>query len=232
MTTARRFRSRTLLATGSALAVALGLAGAGTATAARTADATSTTVSPAGHFFAATLNGTATFTAGSLVVTCSVSSSAPDGSSNHNQVPAAPGNVNPAGPVVSDLNAPTYSNCDVNLPGIKVAIQTSGTWNVSMQNGSPIAATLTIPTGGFVLKSTGLATCTVTAAPTGSASFGTVFTNGDSSGPSKLTVTDAEVPVKVEGGIGCPTAARTSTFNTVYDITDTTDPSSQITVGS
>ncbi|WP_344962897.1 hypothetical protein [Streptomyces thioluteus] len=78
-------------------------------------------------------------------MTCSTSSSAPDASSGHNRVPEAPGNVNPAGPVVSDINAPTYSDCDVNLPGIKVAIQTSGTWNVSMQNRPARLPLLSLP---------------------------------------------------------------------------------------
>ncbi|GAA2926794.1 hypothetical protein GCM10020221_23380 [Streptomyces thioluteus] len=61
-------------------------------------------------------------------MTCSTSSSAPDASSGHNRYPRLPATSNPSGPVVSDINAPTYSDCDVNLPGIKVAIQTSGTW--------------------------------------------------------------------------------------------------------
>ncbi|MBH1935189.1 hypothetical protein I5Q34_13040 [Streptomyces sp. AV19] len=228
MTAAHRTpRAYALLAATAALA----LAAAGTATA-RTADAPSTTVTPAGHSFAATLNGKATFKAGSLTVTCSTSSSKPVTGSTNNQVPAAPGNSNPSGPVASDLNPPTYTDCVASLAGVKVSVETSGTWNVSMQNGDPITATLTIPTGGFVLKSTGLATCTVTAAPTAPATFGTVFTNSDDTGPSKFTVTDATVSVKVEGGFGCPTATKTSVFNAVYDITDTTDPASRITVGS
>ncbi|MBB4892658.1 hypothetical protein FHS39_001669 [Streptomyces olivoverticillatus] len=236
--TPRSSGSRALLAGGAGLALTaslgLGLAGTadarttGTGTARTAVDAGSTTVSPAGHAFSATLNGTATFKAGSVTVTCNVSSSVPADGSDNNRVPAAPGNVNPAGPVASALNAPTYSDCAANLPGVDVTVTTSGTWGVSMQYGSPITASLTVPKGGLVLKTTGLANCTVTAAPDTAATFPAAFTNG---APSQLVVTDAAVPVVAEGGFGCPTSATSSLFNATYDVTDVTDPASQITVG-
>ncbi|MFC5720037.1 hypothetical protein ACFP1Z_07630 [Streptomyces gamaensis] len=226
--TVRRVRTRALVASGAALAAtaALTLTATGSADA-RTLDAGSTTVGPAGHSFAATLNGSASFQAGSVTVTCSVSSSQPG--NGNNQIPAAPGNTNPSGPVASPINPPTYSNCSTSMPGVSASIATSGTWGVSMQNGSPVTATLTVPTGGLVLQTSGIATCTVTAAPSGPASFAATFTNG---APSQITVTDAVVPVTVTGGMGCPTSATSSTFNAVYDVTDTTDSSQQITVGS
>ncbi|MGW1195150.1 hypothetical protein ACWD4B_04725 [Streptomyces sp. NPDC002536] len=222
--------ARPLVASGAGLALlaALGLGLAGSASA-RPADAGSTTVSPAGHFFAATLNGQATFQAGSVTVTCNVSTSQPDGTTANNQIPAAPGNANPAGPVASSVNAPTYSDCSASLPGVTVTVTTSGVWGISMQNGSPITATMTIPQGGLVLQTTGLAECTVTAAPSGTASFDTTFTNG---APSQFVVSGASVPVTVTGGFGCPTAATTSVFNATYSVTDTTDSTQQITVGS
>ncbi|GHF34232.1 hypothetical protein GCM10010218_14230 [Streptomyces mashuensis] len=228
------FRTRTLALT--TLALTLAAAGTGTATArtastGRTADeAGSTTVQPAGHAFAATLNGTATFRAGSVTITCNVSSSvpAPSGGAN-NHIPEAPGNHNASGPVESPLNAPTYSDCSASLPAVDVSIVTTGTWKVAMQYGSPNVASLTLPPGGLVLKTTGLANCTVTAAPAASATFPAAFTNG---APSQLTVTGAEVPVRVEGGFGCPTSATTSVFDAVYDITDVADPASQIVVTS
>ncbi|MCC3769730.1 hypothetical protein [Streptomyces sp. UNOC14_S4] len=231
--TARSPRSRTLLAAGAGLALtaALGLASAGTADA-RGADAGSTTVTPAGHYFAATLTGKATFKAGSVTVTCSVSSSQPTagGGDANNQIPNAPGNHNDAGPVVNALNAPTYSSCTSSLPGVTVSVTTSGAWSVAMQNnGDTSTATLTIPNGGLVLTTTGLANCTVTAAPTAAADLNTGFTNG---APSLLTVTDGTVPVQVTGGFGCPTSATASVFNATYQITDVTDPSSNITVTS
>ncbi|PSJ24329.1 hypothetical protein B7P34_33975 [Streptosporangium nondiastaticum] len=232
MTTPLRLRPRAALACGAGLAVAAaltltGAADARTAPTAATAEAGSTTVTPAGHSFAATLNGKATFKAGSVTVTCTASSSKPSDDSTGNRIPDAPGNQNPSGPVANPLNAPTYTGCTASIPGVTTTIETSGAWQVSMQNGSPITATLTIPTGGFVLKSTGLANCTITAAPTGAADIAATYTNGS---PAKLTVSNATAAVKVEGGFGCPTSATTSVFNAVYDVTDTTDPGSQITV--
>ncbi|GAA0459607.1 hypothetical protein ACFQ2B_22700 [Streptomyces stramineus] len=226
----RSLRTRALLASGAGLActAALTLTGPGaSAQPGAPLAAGSTTVSPAGHFFAAKLVGKATFKAGSVTLTCTVSTSQPTAGSDNNRVPAAPGNHNPAGPVVSPINAPTYSSCTASLPGVTATVVTSGAWSVAMQHGSPSTATLTVPVGGFVLKTSGLATCTVTGAPTAAADIATEFTNG---APSKLTVTNASVPVKVEGGFGCPTSAATSVFNATYEVTNTTDPATPITV--
>ncbi|ATZ23107.1 hypothetical protein ACFZBM_02140 [Streptomyces lavendulae] len=212
-------RTRTALALGMAAAAALTVASA-TATAAPLPLAGSTTVTPAGHAFQATLSGKATLKAGSVTVTCSVSVST-------GTVPAAPGNHNAAGPVSSPISPPTYSSCTSSMPGVTPTVTTSGAWSVSMQNGSPITATMTVPTGGLVVHTTGLATCTVTAAPSGPASVPGTWANG---APSSLTFTNASVPVTVTGGFGCPTSATSSTFNAVYKVADTTDPTQQITV--
>ncbi|MEU6215114.1 hypothetical protein AB0O18_06540 [Streptomyces sp. NPDC093224] len=213
-------RTRTALALGTAVAGAITLASV-TASAAPLPVAGSTTVTPAGHTFKAVLSGKATLKAGSVTVTCSVSVAT-------GSVPAAPGNSNPAGPVSSPISAPTYSSCTASLPGVTPTVTTSGAWSVSMQNGSPVTATMTVPPGGLVLKTTGLASCTVTTAPTAAASVGGSWTNG---APSSLTFTNATVPVKVTGGFGCPTSATTSTFNAVYKVSDETDPAQNITVG-
>ncbi|MCK7626516.1 hypothetical protein MUU72_26010 [Streptomyces sp. RS10V-4] len=217
---------RTVLTASAGIAAALGLTlavtGPATAHAAggpRTA-AASTTVTPAGHAFNATLTGTATFSAGSVTVTCSVSSSS-------GTVPAAPGNSNASGPVSSAISAPTYSSCTTSMPGVSATVTTTGDWSVSMQNGAPVTAALTMPTTGFVLKTSGLASCTVTAAPTSAATVSGTWTNG---APSSLKFTDAAVPVKVVGGFGCPTTATSSKFNATYKVTDTSAPGSQITV--
>ncbi|MGT2531901.1 hypothetical protein ACU4GG_36245 [Streptomyces nojiriensis] len=218
-------RTRTTLALGTAAVAALSLASftasAAPLTAAPLPAAGSTTVTPAGHAFKATLSGKATLKAGSVTVTCSVSVST-------GTVPAAPGNQNAAGPVSSPISPPTYSSCTSSMPGVTPTVTTSGAWTVSMQNGAPITATMTVPVGGLVVKTTGLATCTVTAAPTAAANVGGAWANG---APSSLTFTNASVPVKVTGGFGCPTSATSSTFNAVYLVTDTTDPAQQITVG-
>ncbi|MFG2875484.1 hypothetical protein ACGFYU_10825 [Streptomyces sp. NPDC048337] len=213
-------RTRTALALGMAAAGALSLASV-TASAAPLAAAGSTTVTPAGHSFKATLSGKATLKAGSVTVTCTVSVST-------GTVPAAPGNHNAAGPVSSPISPPTYSSCTSSMPGVTPTVTTSGAWSVSMQDGSPITATMTVPVGGLVLKTTGLASCTVTAAPTAAPAVGGTWANG---APSSLTFTNASVPVKVTGGFGCPTSATSSTFNAVYLVADTTDPAQQITVG-
>ncbi|MBT2477443.1 hypothetical protein [Streptomyces sp. ISL-94] len=213
-------RTRTALALGMAAAGALSVASA-TASAAPLPLAGSSTVTPAGHSFQATLSGKATLKAGSVTVTCSVSVST-------GTVPGAPGNHNAAGPVSSPISPPAYSSCTSSLPGVTPTVTTSGAWSVSMQDGSPITATMTVPLGGLVLKTTGLATCTVTAAPTAAANVAGSWTNG---APSSLTFANASVPVKVTGGFGCPTSATSSTFNAVYLVADSTDPAQQITVG-
>ncbi|MFE3580103.1 hypothetical protein [Streptomyces vinaceus] len=213
-------RTRTALALGLAAAGALSVASV-TATAAPAPLAGSTTVTPAGHSFKAALSGKATLKAGSVTVTCTVSVST-------GTVPAAPGNQNASGPVSSPISPPTYSSCTSSIPGVTPTVTTSGSWSVSMQNGSPITATMTVPVGGLVVHTTGLATCTVTAAPTAPANVAGTWVNG---APPSLTFTNASVPVTVTGGFGCPTSATSSVFNAVYKVTDTTDPAQQITVG-
>ncbi|MFE2550306.1 hypothetical protein ACFXGI_17390 [Streptomyces sp. NPDC059355] len=213
-------RTRTALALGLAAAGALSVASV-TATAAPAPLAGSTTVTPAGHSFNATLSGKATLKAGSVTVTCTVSVST-------GTVPAAPGNQNSSGPVSSPISPPTYSSCTSSIWGVTPTVTTSGSWSVSMQNGSPITATMTVPVGGLVVQTSGLATCTVTAAPTAPANVAGTWANG---APPSLTFTNASVPVTVTGGFGCPTSATSSVFNAVYKVTDTTDPAQQITVG-
>ncbi|MFI5521353.1 hypothetical protein [Streptomyces platensis] len=224
--TRRTPRQRALHTAGTGVVAALGLALAMTSPATAqpagtpSAAAPATTVSPAGHGFTATLSGKATFKAGSVTVTCKTSVSS-------GQVPAAPGNQNPAGPVSSSTTPATYGSCTTSMPGVGATVTTTGTWGVAMQYGTPVTAGLTIPAGGFVLKTSGLASCTVTAAPASAATVNGSWTNG---APSTLTFTNASVPVKVVGGFGCPTSATSSTFNAAYTVSDTTDPASQITV--
>jgi hypothetical protein len=218
--TLRPHRVRALLATATGAAATAALVLTGTAAQAQTA-AASTTVTPAGHTYQATLSGKATFKAGSVTLTCSVSSTT-------GQVPAAPANHNDAGPVASTLAAPTFSSCTSSLPGVTPTVTTSGTWGISVQNGSPSTATLTVPQGGLVVKTSGLATCTIVSAPGGPASIAGTWTNG---APSALAFANAVVPVTVTGTFGCPTSATTSTVNLAYTVADTTDPTQQITVG-
>ncbi|WP_234326928.1 hypothetical protein [Streptomyces sp. NRRL S-337] len=220
--TFRTSRRRALVVAGAGIAAAVGLAAGvtGPAMAQPAGTAAATTVTPAGHAFTATLSGKATFTAGSVTVTCTTSTSS-------GQVPAAPGNHNDAGPVSSSTTPATYGSCTTSMPGVSATVTTTGAWGVAMQNGTPVTAGLTIPSGGFVLRTSGLASCTVTAAPTTAATVNGTWTNG---APSTLAFSNASVPVKVVGGFGCPTSATSSTFNATYQVRDTTDPASQITV--
>ncbi|MEU8523605.1 hypothetical protein [Streptomyces sp. NBC_01216] len=212
-------RTRTSMALG-LVAIGTLTLGAAAATAAPLPAAGPTTVAPAGHAFQATLSGKATLKAGSVTVTCAVSVST-------GSVPAAPGNHNASGPVFSPISAPTYSSCRSSLPGVTPTVTTSGAWTVSMQHGAPVTATMTVPPGGLVVTTSGLASCTVVAAPAAAANVPGIWANGT---PSTLTFTNASVPVTVTGGFGCPTSATSSTFNAVYDVADTTDPAQQITV--
>ncbi|MEV5316031.1 hypothetical protein, partial [Streptomyces sp. NPDC052610] len=154
-------------------------------------------------------------------LTCSVSTTT-------GQVPAAPANHNAAGPVSSTMAAPAFSSCTSSLPGVTPTVTTSGTWGISVQNGSPATAALTVPQGGLVVKTTGLASCTIVSASNGPAAISGSWTNG---APSGLSLVNAVVPVTVTGTFGCPTSATSSTVNLAYTVTDTTDPSQQITVG-
>ncbi|MFE3181337.1 hypothetical protein ACFXKR_10630 [Streptomyces violascens] len=218
----RTSRALILLAPAAAATLVLG----GTTGASALSDAGPTTISPAGHSFAAQLTGQATFKAGSTTMTCTVSASVPTTGAN-NQVPAAPGNHNDAGAVSAPINPPTFSGCSTSIGGVGVTASTNGAWSISAQNGSPVAAGLTMPKGGFVLKTSGLAACTITASPTGPTTVPGTWTNG---APSSLAITDAPVPATVTGGFLCPTGDQTATFSATYNVTDTTDSAQQITV--
>ncbi|MEU1075749.1 MULTISPECIES: hypothetical protein [unclassified Streptomyces] len=221
----RRFRApAALLAAAAALAL-------GATTAAGAAAPGPTTVNPAGHSFTAKLSGKAVFTAGTTTMTCTVSVSAPTGPAT-NKVPAAPGNHNAAGPVSATISPPTFSGCTTSIFGVGVTVTsnaTNGAWSISAQNGSPVAAGLTMPKAGVVIRTSGLASCTLTASPSGPSSVNGTWTNG---APSRLAIANAPVAATGTGGFLCPTGDQTATFSATYDVTDTTDPAQQITVTS
>ncbi|MFT2014979.1 hypothetical protein ACMA1D_03890 [Streptomyces sp. 796.1] len=225
--TNRTHRSRVLTtsAAGVAAAAAIALSLAGTATAESSARAAgSTTVSPAGHYFAAKQSGDVVLKAGPLTVTCAVSTSQPTGSGTANQIPAAPNNTNASGPVSGTISAPTFESCTSNVPGLNVSIATSGTWGISIQHGAPITANLSTPSGGLVMSLTGALTCTGTS---GAANVGGTWTNG---APAKLAYAESSVPVTITGGAGCPTDITSATLSAAYDVSDVTDPATALTV--
>jgi hypothetical protein len=190
--------------------------------------ASSTTAAPAGHAFTASLaaGSSAAFTVGAVSVTC-------DTSSTSGAVPEAPGNTNPEGPVTGPITAPEFSNagedsCPTNIFFTTATSTTSGDWTISLQfDPAGSTGTLTIPQGGLVAQISGLASCTITAAPTAAAGVVGVWAEGT---PPTLTFTEVAVPITVTGGFGCPTAATEALFSAAYEVVDTTDPTQFITV--
>jgi hypothetical protein len=199
------------------------------------ADTSSTTVTPAGDSFQAALvpGVSAAFEVGSTTVNCSESSAS-------GQVPAAPDNSNPSGPVVSPLQPPTFANgadaCETNIPFTTAATTsnaTNGPWSVSIQyDPAGSTASLVIPQSGVVTQVSGLASCTVTVAPDGPAVVSGPFIPATDTSPAVLDLSaGVSVPITVTGGWFCPTAATSATFSAQYSLTDTTDSTQQITVG-
>ncbi|MEU8779345.1 hypothetical protein [Streptomyces sp. NPDC048606] len=183
-----------------------------------------TSVSPAGHRFAAVASGPVVFEAGPIVVTCATSKT------RDNVIPAAPGQANAAGPVALRIAPPVFEDCTTDAPGLRVTVETnenSGPWQVSLQHGDPSTARLSIPARGFVLKTSGLLACTATAAPTGPAGAGGLWEGG----PKPAVALDrAAIPVKLEGSFFCATSITSATISARYAVHDTTDPSRVVTV--
>lgn len=170
-----------------------------------------------------------TFDAGPVTVTCTRSATEP-ASGTSNRIPRQPANTNADGSVTMDISAPVFESCTTNAPGLKAKVTTNadrGPWKVALQHGTPSTARLIIPAGGFVLETSGLLSCTVTAAPGKAAEAEAAWTNG---APSTLRLSGATVPVKTEGGYFCPTSITTAAITAAYQITNTTDPAHQITV--
>ena len=231
-------RTRTRTARRSALAVTAVVAGAGLVAfpAGPALAAASTTVGPAGHSYTAALvPGTAAkFLVGSTTVTCNQSG-------NNGAVPAEPGNTSADGPVVSSLTPATFANnggaCPTNVlftTARTVSNSTNGDWTIALQyDEAGSIGTMTIPQGGVVTTISGLASCVVTVAPDGPASFSGPWVPGTEAGPPVLDFSaGVSLPIKVTGGLTCPTGATTATFSASYAVTDTTDTTQQITVSA
>lgn len=214
-------RNRSLLAVTAAGVLALSWCGSALA-----AQQGPTTVEPAGAAFEASLDGTASFTAGSVVVTCQVSSTSPGG--GNNLVPSAPDNHNPGGAVSGPINSPDFGDCSTNVSFVNATVTVADpVWEMSMQYGAPSVGTMVVPAGGIVVTTSGLSSCTATVSPDAPVSVNGTWTNGD---PASTLAFDTSAPVVVEGGFGCPTSATRSDFTATYLVTNTDDPSSPITV--
>jgi YD repeat-containing protein len=231
-------RSRTRTARRSALAATAVVAGAGLVAlpAGPAQAAASTTVGPAGHSYTAALvpGTTATFLVGSTTVTCNQSG-------NDGAVPAEPANTSADGPVVSSLTPATFTNnggaCPTNVlftTARTVSNSTNGDWRIALQyDEAGSVGTMTIPQAGVVTTISGLASCVVTVAPDGPASFSGPWVPGSATSPPVLDFSaGVALPIRVTGGLACPTGSTTATFTARYAVTDTTDPAQQITVSA
>ncbi len=191
----------------------------------------STTVTPAGDNYTASLSSgsSAVFTVSSVTVTCSTSLAT-------GAVPAAPANQNPAGPVTGPITNPTFKNgtsssCPTNVLFTTATTTTSGAWTISLQDDpAGSTGTLTIPQNGVVTKTSGLASCTVTVAPNGPAQVSGTWVAGTATAKPKLVISGS-LPIVVTGGGLCPTSSTTASFSSSYDITDTTTATNQVDVG-
>ncbi|MFE5720672.1 hypothetical protein [Streptomyces erythrochromogenes] len=219
---------RTVLPTAACLALAAGaLLPTGAHAAPTVATAGGTTLSPAGHRFSAVAEGPVVFEAGPIVVTCASSATLP-GAEGRNTVPDRPG---PAGPASVRISPPGFKDCTTDAPGLRVSVETNeqaGPWQVLLQHGSPSTARLSIPAGGFVLRTSGLLACTAVAAPTAPA---TADGTWDERQGSALVLDRAPIPVRITGSFFCATSVTTATITARYAVHDTTDPTRHITVG-
>lgn len=223
-----KVRTKGALAVGAALMTAAIAAGPASAQ-------SSTTITPAGDYAKASLKSgtTASFSiAGFMTTTCNQSVSQPTsplGTDTKNKIPAAPGNHNPSGPVTLPVNAPSFTNnggaCPTNI-GATTTTTTSGNWSLSGQYGSPITGYLTVPQNGAVVTTSN--GCTITIAPSGPVNVNGTWTNGGGKTPSRLTISNAPVPISVSGGFGC--FGSSASFTATYDVTDVSNTSAVVTV--
>ena len=170
-------------------------------------------VEPAGDAIAGDLASgvAAVFTAGTVSVSCNASHTSG----------TLPTTGNPADPVVNGLTPPTFTSCTSSLGFTPTTTtnSTNGTWSLAASCGG--AATLHIPRAGAVTR---VATCTITVAPSAGIDVPATYTPGS---PGTLAV-DAMVPIS-HSGLFCPNAT-TARFQATYNITDTTDPSVDVTI--
>ncbi|MBF6059847.1 hypothetical protein IU500_00995 [Nocardia terpenica] len=181
----------------------------------------STTVTPAGAAILAVNRGPVTFTADQWTITCTFSRAG-------GSVPETPGNHNDNGPVALGFGSFSGEDCSTNQPDItSVEWFDNGDWTLAVQNGSPIAATLTIPQNGLLISTKG-ARCYIELAPDGPASVPGTLTSAN---PTTVTFDHASVPVTTSTrNPGCP-AATSGMLSATYELTNSLSPSQPITIG-
>ncbi|MFD9357925.1 hypothetical protein [Streptomyces sp. NPDC060031] len=118
---------------------------------------------------------------------------------------------------------------------LRVAVETNkdrAPWLLQLQySAAGATGRLSIPEGGFVLRTSGLLSCTATAAPGSAASLPAHWDAGTGAAAPSLGLTTAPVPIKLEDGFFCPTSITSAAISATYAVRDTTAPSQRITVG-
>jgi len=208
---AGRFRRYLVHLVGVAVAATIGL-GASPAFAQSCPAGTGVDVEPAGDSIAGDLvsGGAAVFTAGLVSVSCSASHTT-------GVIPTAD---NPGDPVIGVLTPPSFTSCtsSIGLGATTTTNNTNGDWSLAISCGGN--ATLHVPMAGAVTR---IATCTITVAPTAAVDIPATWTNG---APGTLTIS-ATLPIS-HSGFACP-SATTATFAATYNITDTSNPTLNVT---
>lgn len=189
----------------------------------------STTVTPGGHNFSASLSAgaTADFVVDTTTVSCHVSSTS-------GTVPAAPGNHNNAGPVHSSITPAVFEDpgpCPTTVPLTTATSTSSGAWSIDLQfDPAGSTGTLNIPQHGVHTVLSGLVNCDVDIAPSGPITVTGSLVPASGGAPPKLVISGATIPINVGSGFGCPTATHEATFTASYDIIDTTDGTQTINI--
>lgn len=210
MNTTSKYRRHLVHLVGIAIAATIGFA-ATPAFAQSCPAGTGVDVEPAGDNIAGDLAGVnAIFTAGAISVSCA-------NSHTSGTIPTA---NNPAAVVTGVLAPPTFTSCtsNIGLAATTTTNNTNGNWELDISCGGQ--ASLHVPRAGAVTR---LLTCTITVAPTAAVDIPATWTNG---APGTLTVS-ATLPIS-RSGFGCPNV-NTATFTATYNITDTSNPTVNVT---
>jgi len=205
------FRRYLVHLAGMAIAATIGF-GASPALAQSCPVGTGVDVEPAGDTIAGNLAAgtSAVFNAGSVSVSCAAS----------HTTGAIPTTDNPADPVSGVLSPPSFTSCtsSIGFGATTTTNSTNGDWGLDISCGGN--ATLHVPRAGAVTR---LLTCTITVAPTAAVDVPATWTNGS---PGTLSIS-ATLPIS-HSGFGCPNA-NTATFSATYNITDTSNPTLDVT---
>jgi hypothetical protein len=142
------------------------------------------------------------FAAGGITVTCTNSVAGGTTPANGLSFPIKP---------LPTFNDGTGSPCTDSFGGTDNT-KTKGTWTLKFINPTELEIVVA-KAGAVVTNSLG---CTITVAPTAAYD---VKAAGNYDGVSKLTVKITTLPIKVTGGLQCPTTATKASFTATYTFT-------------